>query len=249
MKRLPASKIKFGSDAAEIDTKEKRVKLHASRTVIEYEHLISTIPLTELVKLSEHHADPAYDQRAKMLKHSATHIIGLGVRGAPSRSLATKCWMYFPEDHCPFYRATVFSNYSPNNVPNIREGWSLMCEVSESPSKLVNATQIVEETVHGAVATELVGRREDVIHTWYRRLPHGYPTPGLERDAALDFLLPRFEAMGIYPRGRFGAWKYEVSNQDHSLMQGVECVNRILKGEKETTLPHPEIANRPRKKL
>ncbi len=27
--------------------------------------------------------------------------------------LATKCWMYFPEDNAPFYRATVFSNYSP----------------------------------------------------------------------------------------------------------------------------------------
>jgi hypothetical protein len=27
------------------------------------------------------------------------------------------CWLYFPEDDCPFYRVTVFSNYSPNNCP------------------------------------------------------------------------------------------------------------------------------------
>jgi hypothetical protein len=25
--------------------------------------------------------------------------------------------LYFPEDDCPFYRATIFSNYSPNNQP------------------------------------------------------------------------------------------------------------------------------------
>jgi hypothetical protein len=25
--------------------------------------------------------------------------------------------LYFPEDNCPFYRATIFSNYSPNNQP------------------------------------------------------------------------------------------------------------------------------------
>lgn len=27
------------------------------------------------------------------------------------------CWLYYPEDDCPFYRVTIFSNYSPNNCP------------------------------------------------------------------------------------------------------------------------------------
>ena len=31
-------------------------------------------------------------------------------------------------------------------------------------------------------------------------------------------------------------WKYEVSNTDHTLMQGVELVNRLLLGEPETTI-------------
>ena len=54
---------------------------------------------------------------------------------------------------------------------------------------------------------------------------------------------PGLEKLGIYSRGRFGAWKYEVSNQDHSLMQGVELANHLIKGVPETTLPFPEIAN------
>lgn len=29
----------------------------------------------------------------------------------------SKCWLYFPEDNCPFYRATVFSNYAQANCP------------------------------------------------------------------------------------------------------------------------------------
>jgi hypothetical protein len=31
-------------------------------------------------------------------------------------------------------------------------------------------------------------------------------------------------------------WKYEVSNTDHSLMQGVELVNRWMLGESESTI-------------
>ena len=44
-------------------------------------------------------------------------------------------------------------------------------------------------------------------------------------------------------RGRFGGWKYEVSNQDHSLMQGVELVDRLALGVPEVTYWFPNTAN------
>lgn len=44
------------------------------------------------------------------------------------------------------------------------------------------------------------------------------------RDQLLAELQPRLEALDIYSRGRFGGWKYEVSNQDHAFMQLFEPV-------------------------
>jgi protoporphyrinogen oxidase len=177
------------------------------------------------------------------LLYSSSNIVGLGLRGKPKGELATKCWIYFPEDNCPFYRVTVFSNYSPYNVPDINQHWSLMCEVSESPFKRVDRDRLLELVVQGALNAGLIQRREDIVSTWAHRAEYGYPTPGLHRDEALAEIIPFFEGHDVYSRGRFGLWTYEVSNQDHSFMQGVEVVERLLNGREEITAVHPNYAN------
>ena len=55
--------------------------------------------------------------------------------------------------------------------------------------------------------------------------------------------LPWLQQFGIWSRGRFGSYKYEVANQDHSLMLGVEAADNVLFGSKELTLHYPDIVN------
>jgi hypothetical protein len=59
----------------------------------------------------------------------------------------------------------------------------------------------------------------------------------------LEDIQPQLEAHGIYSRGRFGAWRYEISNQDHTFMQGTEAVRRILFGVREETLDNAPVVN------
>jgi protoporphyrinogen oxidase len=150
--------------------------------------------------------------------------------------------MYFPESDCPFYRVTVFSNYSPHNVPDNENNWSLMTETSESEQKTVDHQTLVEQTIDGLRNTQLLNG-DEIVSTWTHRAKYGYPTPGLHRDRALGEILPALEADHIYSRGRFGAWKYEVSNQDHSFMQGLEVVERLLHGHPEITFSDSNHAN------
>jgi protoporphyrinogen oxidase len=206
-----------------------------------YDMLISTIPLSELIELSGQTQFRELVERN--LLHSSTNIFGIGLRGRPREEIGKKCWMYFPEDNCPFYRVTVFSNYSPFNVPDINHYWSLMAEVSESHYKPVNRTTLLDEVIQGAVNTRLIERRDDIVSTWRYRAKYGYPIPSLHRDAALADIIPFFEQQGIFSRGRFGLWKYEVSNQDHSFMQGVELVERLIHGRMEFTAFDPSYAN------
>ncbi|MEK6968539.1 MAG: FAD-dependent oxidoreductase [Nanoarchaeota archaeon] len=235
--RIDKDKIFLNSEAVQVNTKKKYVVFKDGKKE-SYDSLISTIPLDKLLLMS----DIKEKESSKNLVHSSVHIFGLGIKGKPPEHLKTKCWMYFPESNAPFYRATVFSNYSPNNVPDIKKYWSLMLEVSESPKKKVDHEKIKDEVIEGVLSTKLIKSKSEIIDVWQHFESYGYPTPSLKRDEALG-ILKKLDSLGIYSRGRFGAWKYEVSNQDHSLMQGVEAINKILKGEEETTVWRPSEAN------
>jgi protoporphyrinogen oxidase len=238
--RLPPAQLRFDTNVTHIDLNRREVVTADNRTFA-YKTLISTISLRELIRLSgQSQLNPAAERG---LLYSSSNIFGIGLRGAPPEHLKSKCWIYFPEDNCPFYRVTVFSNYSPNNVPDITRNWSLMAEVSESPHKPVDQKRLLEEVIVGLLATRLIEQREDIVSTWQYRAGYGYPTPGLERDAALNEIVPFFEQHAVYSRGRFGLWKYEVSNQDHSFMQGVEVVERVVQGRAEVTAQNPQLAN------
>ncbi|MBN8547764.1 MAG: FAD-dependent oxidoreductase [Deltaproteobacteria bacterium] len=232
-KMVGADKTRTNCTVTRINAQERSVLLSDGSSV-QYEHLLSTMPLDICAGLVSEIPD-ALKQRAGGLKYSSTNIVGVGLRGQPKPELESKCWMYFPESDCPFYRVTLFSKYSPLNVPDIKTQFSLMTETSESPAKPVNHKTLLEETISGLRNTKLISDKDQIVSTWTFHAPYGYPTPSLERDAIIKDVMPALQKLGVYSRGRFGGWKYEVANQDHSFMQGVEWADYMLKGVEEST--------------
>lgn len=226
-------KIRLRSPVTAVSARRRTVTL-SDGSGHRYDALLNTMPLDRFAAMVSE-LSPEVKRRACGLKHSSTHVVGVGLAGRPKEELADKCWIYFPEDDCPFYRVTLFSRYSPLNVPDPERAWSLLTETSESAEKPVDGRRIVEQTISGLLATRLISSREDIVSVWHHRVEHGYPTPALDRDEVLSEVQPALEALGLFSRGRFGAWLYEASNQDHSVMQGAEWVDRILSGKPETT--------------
>jgi len=236
--RIPEDNLLLSTRVDRIDASNH--VLHVAGRKLTYDTLINTAPLTWLT-----HAlgDGALAARAAELKSSTTHVVGIGLEGAPPESIRKMCWMYFPGPESSFYRVTVFSNYSPYNVPSPGSTWSLMAEVAESDHSPCERGQLVENVISQMVTIGLIPDAKRVVSRWHRILTLGYPTPSIERNAILADVLPALETKNIFSRGRFGAWKYEVSNQDHSFMQGVEAADRILHGRAEPTMHQPDLVN------
>eukprot|EP00742_Colponemidia_sp_Colp-10_P001553 GILJ01001667.1.p1 GENE.GILJ01001667.1~~GILJ01001667.1.p1 ORF type:complete len:475 (+),score=55.24 GILJ01001667.1:41-1465(+) len=241
-KHLPQEKLHLNKTVKKIDCLSKTISF-ADGSEETYDYIISTLPLDVMCKLAVNTGLDNLPAKMPEFRYSSTHVVGFGMEGQPPEHLKTKCWMYFPEGNCPFYRVTVFSNYSKYNVAKPGEQWSLMLEVSESSYKHVNHDTILQDCEQGCRNTHLIPEDAVIVTRYHTRLEYGYPTPFYGRD---ELCKPIFEGLSqnnILSRGRFGAWKYEVSNQDHSMMQGVEAVDHILFGTEELTFNAPGIVN------
>ena len=227
-------RIVLNSSLVSIDTGKKEVLFSDGRKE-SYDILINTSPLDSFVKKLIP-ANEAIIDASKGLVHNGGLIVGLGFKRKESSS---KCWMYFPQSDSPFYRVTNFFRYSPYNVPNgdVDRYFSLMCETTYSDYKKINKYEIIQETVQGLVHSKMISNedREHIVSKYMIDIDYSYPVPTLERDKALKTIIPFLERQDIYSRGRFGFWKYEVGNMDHSVMQGVELVDRLLLGKEEKT--------------
>jgi len=109
--------------------------------------------------------------------------------------------------------------------------------------KPVDQENLLKDSIQGLINTDMIKPTDEIVSTYHRRFDHGYPTPSLEREGVLKQLLPKLQEKGIHSRGRFGSWRYEVGNQDHSFMLGVEAVDNIIHGATELTLNYPDFVN------
>jgi protoporphyrinogen oxidase len=233
---LVADFLRLNTRTSAVDIDRREVLLEDG-SMVPYDYLLSTMPMDQLVMSMRGNVPDTIVREATQLRHSGSYIVGIGIR-QPSPS--NKCWMYFPESDCPFYRLTYLSNYSPEVVPDAKTHYSIRAEISRSPFKPVDRETVVEDTIRGLINTKIIREEDlkDIVDAYVIERDYTYPIPCLKRDGVLRTVHPFLESRGIFSRGRFGAWRYEVGNMDHSVAQGVEWVNRIVLGDVENELTY-----------
>ena len=225
-------RVRYRKRAACVDEEKREIRF-TDGTVRKYDRLLTTLPLDALVSRLAH-APENVRAAAKKLLSNRLFTVGVGLK-RPSPS--PKNWIYFPNPKTPFYRITYLSNYSPDIVPggDTSRYCSILTETTYSPFRPLPRGDFTKAVLDGLVAEGILEERDLplVDSTYLIHASHAYPVPSVDRDEALDVIQSYLESKEIASRGRFGSWKYEIGNQDHSLMQGVELVDRWLDGSEE----------------
>jgi nucleoside-diphosphate-sugar epimerase/protoporphyrinogen oxidase len=244
---LPSERMHTNTTVTSVSLAQRRLTL-SDGTMMHYDQLITAMPMDRLATLVNHEIPSqlraTLSNRSSAFLRQTCNLVGFGLQCPMPPSLDGVHWIYFPEEEFPFYRITVLSNLSPEMVPNFEGGqWSILTESSESPMRQVDVANHTNAVLASLQRAGLIPSDCTIVSTWEHRLDYGYPVPYDVRDSHVhafdEFLLKH----NVRSRGRFGAWKYEVANQDHSCEQGVEAVDNILFGSPEVTFRKPNHVN------
>lgn len=188
-----------------------------------YDHLLSTMPLRELIKLIGSEAPEEVRAAAQGLRHVSVRCVNLGVG---RENLTDKHWIYYPEDTI-FHRIFVQGNASPHcNPPG---GFGITCEISYSPWKPLplDGQALVERCIEDCIAVGMLRREDRIVTSNLVDMPYAYVLYDAARAqnvATVKDWLARFD---ILLAGRYSEWEYY--NSDHAFIAGKKAADTILR--------------------
>jgi protoporphyrinogen oxidase len=201
-----------------VDLKEKRAWFDDDSSV-KYDHLVSTIPLPELLDVIKD-----LPSSIAMLRKGLRYVSVLDVNlGIDIDTISDQHWVYFPEPEIKFYRVGFYSNFSSSIIPP--KSCSLYVEVSYLPNTPLNKSDVLEEVVDSLKACGFLKSKDQIIIENVLEITYAYVIHDNFRLKNLPKIMAHLNSHGIFSIGRYGSWRY-MSMED-ALLQGREVVKVI----------------------
>jgi protoporphyrinogen oxidase len=228
IKALPEAFLPFvenlmlGEELVEIHTGRRRALFRNGQDCREesYESLVSTIPVTELVKRCVD-LPPSVKEAAASLRWVSVYSVNLGVARA---GITDKHWIYFPEPEYPFYRAGFPMNFSPELG---RPGCSsLYVEISHQPTVRIPEAELLGQVRRGLERAGVLHVTDSFVVQDVKDIHYAYVLFDRHRARALPEILLELERRGIYSIGRYGRWEH--TSMEDAISQGRQTAARLM---------------------
>jgi protoporphyrinogen oxidase len=194
--------IELGKDVNALDLEERRISFSDGSSA-EYEQLISSIPLPELVSRIKG-APPEIEQAAQKLTCSQLILVSIGidrVDGLPDAD-----WVYFYDEDIIFSRLHFPYRFASSNAP---EGCgSLQVEIYHSKYLDLPDEDLTQRTINDLKKCGIIRESDKIMVAHEARVPYANVVFDHPREENLQIVNQFLDDHSVIRCGRFGEWEY-----------------------------------------
>jgi UDP-galactopyranose mutase len=190
--------------------------------VLQYDHLVSTMPLPVLIRLMGDEVPEHVQQAAAGLRHVSVRCVHLGIG---REAVTDKHWIYYPEETV-FHRIFVQGNASPHcNPPG---GFGLTCEITYSPHKPLpcDGDALIQRCIDDCRTVGIIGQEDPIWTSMQVDLPFAYVVYDHARPKNVATIRSWLDTQDVILAGRYSEWEYY--NSDHAFLAGKKAAEAAL---------------------
>ena len=219
---LRQTRPRLGHELVKLDPRV-RLLFFSNGVVTGYDHVISTLPLPELIPRIVD-APPDVVSAARRLSFTSCVVVNVGVNRP---DLSEAHWTYFYDRDVFFTRVSFPHMLSPNNVPP--GAGSLQAEVYFSPNyrPLDRAPEAcIDPVLRDLERCGVLRADDEILFRGARLVPYANVIFDHDRAEALDVVHGFLDDVEVGYAGRYGEWGYHWT--DESFRSGEKAAEGVL---------------------
>ena len=214
--------VNLNHELISLDTVQKTAKF-LNGEEYSYDHLISSVPLPELIPLIKNVPEKVLEASQK-LACSTVVIVNIGVNRS---DISKNVWTYFYDDDIIFTRLTFPHMQSKNNVPD--GCGSIQAEIyfSNKYKPLEKEPEdFIESTIVDLKKCGMLKENDEVLYKEAVVYPYANVIFDHERKDNLDIVHSYLDGIGVKYCGRYGEWKYIWT--DEAFKSGMNAASKTI---------------------
>ena len=214
-------RVHFEMKATALVPDKKLIFFNNENIPLEYERLITTIPLPELIKLVPN--PPQEVQNAvNHLRFNSIAIVNLGIN---RKTINKNHWIHFPDQEISFFRISFPNNFckglNPNGISTIQ------AEISYDHQNPPAQDLLLDKVKDDLIKAKILTLKDKIVFHDVVLKKYGYVIYDVNRQNAVKKIHDYLEKFGIFSCGRYGCWEYLWA--DEAVISGKETAEKLAK--------------------
>jgi protoporphyrinogen oxidase len=208
-----------------IKTKNNKFLVSNGKETLEFDQLISTIPIQELVKLVNFSIPLQVLNAIRKLIVNPMLNVCLGINGEDRNKFTA---VYFPEKEFLPNRICYPKTFSPNNAP--QGTYSILADITclkNSATWREDDQTILNHVIDGLINRGLIDNKSSVIYKKVLRSQYAYVVYDIHYEKHVKIIRDWFPKIGIHLLGRFSYFEYV--NVDAVLERSIDIIGKLNK--------------------